>query len=1243
MFISCNVEPRVLEVREGEPLLLSALQSAFPFPCAGLTVREEGASTKRSVHFDGTAFHPPDGSWRNFSQYEVVLGGGRTSFPVEGYAAACKQLEQTARTIQQLMSSQSSGMSNGINETDAPQQPPSSPRDRRGSFRKCIGHKIKLLTVELENVRNSSNTKIQQLHETLVEVQRELKTTAEKYEKLRADYERLAEENRKKEHEVGELRAQLDAVRSELAEHREQAARQAEASHELQERLCKENIALAEWSKKLEMENKEHERELEGVRSDFEKRIQSMSDDFELQHNQLQQKHDEKCEQTAAMHQLVDGLNKKLVETSQKYKDLEQSVVKLRLPNGHSDDEKTHKNPHHNNNVSHLNAHNGTANAHAVPNGQPGFYFMPTAGSFQYSPDIPNPTVYLNPGATISRRNHDGRSFVDVQPPAQPNYGPGVAYPVQGYPQQYIPQQMSQHYQQQYMVDSSQQYGMYQPQPNGYYGMPPMGNGPKKKNILKIVDPNTKEEVKLDARTASDDASAPSKEVAPKEEKPEDDAKQRFAKAIATRAIDSPEKPTPQPSQPQKEAAAPAEPPAAPTAPAAAAPEPVAAATPEVPSKQTTPSVDEEKPPTSASAPPPSVAPPAEPAQPASAPKAKASSLEPSLLSESNTVAEESATASELNTTPSTPVAPSETPTPDHTNHVQDEDFSQLEEEATRIFAAEEENIEKRTYSFSVLDIFHKIVKEFKKSQPPPEQMKLLRDLGLDIQGDPPQQHQPRPKYASSNSFTPSWQPAGNPNIIGRQKQPYAARKSENGPRRKQLPPRNSMDRTQLRPPVVPPEPLRTSENAWKPKRREDKGPVDETEKKYELARKNIRSILNKVTPNTYEELAQDFYALNVETDERLQTIAIDLIFEKAVEEPKFCPLYTNICKGQVERGGRKTGSFFRAMISKCQSTFEGTSAFADQMKELEEKLAAETDEKKKPDLQERIELLKAKEKRCLVGNVKLISHLFTANLLSDGVVSSCIYVLQTLYKESNDDIYIQYAIELLELVADIYFQPEAKKRREGSGRLDNVDPFIRWVPTIKDQVSTKVKVLIMNFEDFVRAGYKKRNVDTGPKKTAEIHNDAKKEEEKNLHEREVYNAEKAKEQRPRGGPPNRPYVGRASLETKNRAEAMTKAANASSGVGNTTNRPSNSLRTVLNTDARLGSNKTKPSFFSTMVAEGGSPAPAPLNSLAAPAVNTDHTHSGESDGGGGGWEVAGAKKGPVNANNSRKPSRERH
>lgn len=55
---------------------------------------------------------------------------------------------------------------------------------------------------------------------------------------------------------------------------------------------------------------------------------------------------------------------------------------------------------------------------------------------------------------------------------------------------------------------------------------------------------------------------------------------------------------------------------------------------------------------------------------------------------------------------------------------------------------------------------------------------------------------------------------------------------------------------------------------------------------------KNIRGVLNKITPQHYEDLKHDFFN-HLECDIGVHgKLIIEIIFNKAVDEPTYCELY---------------------------------------------------------------------------------------------------------------------------------------------------------------------------------------------------------------------------------------------------------------------------------------------------------------------------------------------------------------
>lgn len=59
---------------------------------------------------------------------------------------------------------------------------------------------------------------------------------------------------------------------------------------------------------------------------------------------------------------------------------------------------------------------------------------------------------------------------------------------------------------------------------------------------------------------------------------------------------------------------------------------------------------------------------------------------------------------------------------------------------------------------------------------------------------------------------------------------------------------------------------------------------------------RKVRSILNKLTPQKFNQLMKQVTDLTIDTEERLKGV-IDLVFEKAIDEPSFSVAYGNMCR----------------------------------------------------------------------------------------------------------------------------------------------------------------------------------------------------------------------------------------------------------------------------------------------------------------------------------------------------------
>lgn len=94
---------------------------------------------------------------------------------------------------------------------------------------------------------------------------------------------------------------------------------------------------------------------------------------------------------------------------------------------------------------------------------------------------------------------------------------------------------------------------------------------------------------------------------------------------------------------------------------------------------------------------------------------------------------------------------------------------------------------------------------------------------------------------------------------------------------------------------------LNKAEKAWKPSTRKPSASTVRDEDDPEVSStlelfRRVRSILNKLTPQMFQQLMKQVQDLTIDTEERLKGV-IDLIFEKAISEPNFSVAYANMCR----------------------------------------------------------------------------------------------------------------------------------------------------------------------------------------------------------------------------------------------------------------------------------------------------------------------------------------------------------
>ncbi|XP_022106405.1 eukaryotic translation initiation factor 4 gamma 2-like [Acanthaster planci] len=157
---------------------------------------------------------------------------------------------------------------------------------------------------------------------------------------------------------------------------------------------------------------------------------------------------------------------------------------------------------------------------------------------------------------------------------------------------------------------------------------------------------------------------------------------------------------------------------------------------------------------------------------------------------------------------------------------------------------------------------------------------------------------------------------------------------------------------------------------------------------------RRVRGILNKLTPEKFDKLVLELLNVGIDSKVVLKGIIL-LVFDKALEEPKYSAVYAQLCKRldedapSFEPPGSTSRTFRRLLINKCQDEFENRSqAFA----AFENKNGNLT-----PDEEEQRHITKQK----MLGNIQFIGELGKLEMLHESILHKCIK--QLLYKRSSE------------------------------------------------------------------------------------------------------------------------------------------------------------------------------------------------------------------------------------------------
>ncbi|CAK1554992.1 unnamed protein product [Leptosia nina] len=279
---------------------------------------------------------------------------------------------------------------------------------------------------------------------------------------------------------------------------------------------------------------------------------------------------------------------------------------------------------------------------------------------------------------------------------------------------------------------------------------------------------------------------------------------------------------------------------------------------------------------------------------------------------------------------------------------------------------------------------------------------------------------------------------------------------------------------------------LNETKDAWKPARLK-KETLDEQELKTQELYKKFRGILNKLTPQKFDTLIDKVKTLEIDTQERLDGV-IDLVFQKAIDEPNFSEAYAAMCnklsthRVPVANSHDNACVNFRAMIiSKCQSQFVKEETDENVIK-IRAEIAECNDQAKKKELHLQLEEQQRRVRMRSVGNVRFIGELYKLKMLTAKIMVFCMtHLIEKLEEEKLEC--------LCKLLTTIGEQVESEVREQLEAIFKRMQDIVN---DRKNKISSRVRFMIQDVIELRRRKWVAKNViDSQPKMMDQIQKEA--------------------------------------------------------------------------------------------------------------------------------------------------------